>query len=352
MTNKFRSLYRGAKFFKGLLTAELFGKNVPLMVFLHVNNKCNLRCKYCYANYGNRFDKNVKDFSLEEIKNLISELKSMGTGWISFLGGEPLLREDIGEIIRYADKKGMLVELITNGTLVKQRINDITGLDSICFSIDGVGEANDIARGKGTYEKILEGIKVAKEKKLNIRLHAVFTRANMNSLRELAELAKELKVRVGFSQGMEYPAAANSLMQFTKEEYRNLWIEVRKLKKEGYPIYNSYQTLDYVINWPLSYEETCKDVSKFPSNFKPLPCYSGRRVCFIEAEGVVYTCLELGLRKGSNFLEVGFKKAWENAGKDIECKYCGMVQNVECNHLFHLRYNTILTGAKHLLSNR
>ena len=76
----------------------------PLTVGWDITHMCNLRCKHCYAAADNVI---ASEFSLEEVKKIVDELNSLGTVLIALAGGEPLMREDIYEIIEYIKSKGM-----------------------------------------------------------------------------------------------------------------------------------------------------------------------------------------------------------------------------------------------------
>ena len=76
------------------------------MVSLNVTNRCNLACSYCYGDYPKR---EARDFTTKELLDLIEEFRSMGTRAIYISGGEPLLRNDIEEIIGAIKDKNMLL---------------------------------------------------------------------------------------------------------------------------------------------------------------------------------------------------------------------------------------------------
>lgn len=96
---------------KGLALGR-FNIRIPLRVTQEVTSRCNLRCKYCEVEgTGNELD-------TPTIKAMMREFKSSGTISWGFTGGEPLLLEDIGELVSYAKKLGFITSLITNGLLL------------------------------------------------------------------------------------------------------------------------------------------------------------------------------------------------------------------------------------------
>ena len=97
-----KQLYAGISSFKVIAIK----KRVPLIVNYQVTTLCNLRCIYCYADLHS--PKEERDLSTAEIFREIDELYGLGTRWIRLMGGEPLMRDDIGAIIDYIKKKVFL----------------------------------------------------------------------------------------------------------------------------------------------------------------------------------------------------------------------------------------------------
>jgi len=89
--------------------------SAPLSVSLEITSQCNLRCKYCYTDAGEKQEKELKK---KEILDLIDDLYSIGVGTLVFTGGEPLCRPEFFEIARYADEQDFTIILSTNGTLL------------------------------------------------------------------------------------------------------------------------------------------------------------------------------------------------------------------------------------------
>ncbi len=90
-----------------------------LSVTLEITARCNNDCTHCYINLpAGDSEAIAKELSTEEIKALADEAISMGTLWFLITGGEPLLREDFFEIYLYIKKKGGLISLFTNASLI------------------------------------------------------------------------------------------------------------------------------------------------------------------------------------------------------------------------------------------
>jgi MoaA/NifB/PqqE/SkfB family radical SAM enzyme len=97
-----------------------------------------------------------------DVFRIVDQLADMGTQRIGLSGGEPLLRDDIGEIIRHIKGKGIECGLSSNGILVPERLLEIRGVDSICLSLDGDKHVHEDLRGKGTYQKVMRAVQCVK----------------------------------------------------------------------------------------------------------------------------------------------------------------------------------------------
>ncbi|MCG2725749.1 MAG: radical SAM protein, partial [Elusimicrobia bacterium] len=99
---------------------KFFNKRIPIAVRMEITNRCPNKCSYC-----NVWNTKVEEPSKEKIFSIIKQLKKLGTKKISFSGGEPLLRDDIGEIIDYCKGLGISPEMNSCGVLIEKRISQI-----------------------------------------------------------------------------------------------------------------------------------------------------------------------------------------------------------------------------------
>ncbi|MCL5072830.1 MAG: radical SAM protein, partial [Actinobacteria bacterium] len=183
-------------FFLRLVLFKLTGKTYPLTVIFNVTDRCNLRCKHCYASY---YKRDAKEMSTEQIKKLLNDLKVNGCLRINFCGGEPLLRPDIKELIDYAKSIGLSVDLTSNGVLVPKRIEDIKGIKCLTISLDGRQEHHDLLRGKGSWEKAMEAIKIARKNGIDVRVNMVLHKFNLDDIDYMISLAKKNNFKIHIS---------------------------------------------------------------------------------------------------------------------------------------------------------
>ncbi|MCK9614365.1 MAG: radical SAM protein [Candidatus Omnitrophica bacterium] len=343
----FKSAFSRGKFFFKLLYCRLFKIDKPLFIVLVTNNKCNLKCRYCYGDYGNRTDD--KDYSTKELLKLIDELKEIGTQLITMHGGESLLRKDIGEIINYAKHKGFYISFNTNGYLVPNRIADLECLDTMVFSLDGMEESNDKNRGRGCFKKVMEAISIAQQNNIPCVISATLTRDNMQDMEFLAELGLMKNIRIQYSILYNSPVLKDkcSDMVMSDKEIREVVRKILSLKKKGHPIYYSDNVLAAAINWPVPIDEkpyfATKDKAIY-KNHKLVYCYHGKLKYQIDADGRVITCWVHDNAHAPNVKELGVAKAIKKCHSDNNCKHCAFLANNEHNALMHLSPRNILNN--------
>lgn len=139
-----------------------FGKNVfiPLEAYFDYTSKCNCSCSYCY-------NKNfLGDITMppEIVRKIISDFAELGIMRIHLAGGEPTISfSDLKNYIDTCNMKNMVLSIATNGSLLNDEICDLlmsNDLLSVSISLDSVyKDKNDITRGKGSYDKIMVGLK-------------------------------------------------------------------------------------------------------------------------------------------------------------------------------------------------
>lgn len=340
-----------AGYLAGLVKGHVMRRNVPLTVSLTITNRCNYKCIYCYGAYYDRVD---KDVPLKSWLDLIDELAGMGTKMIHLGGGEPLLRNDIDQIIAKVKDHDMICRINTNGALIPEKIDKLRRVDSICVSLDGNEAANDRNRGEGTFKEIIAGIKCSKANGISTHVSATVTTNSIEAADEVLALATEIGFTVEFGLPYEQTTTNKDIpaVKIYDETMRSFLRKILKYKAEGYPIFYSDSTYEYALNWPVSYDKKLLFEGEVPADFKIIECYMGRYMCFVDGDGLVYPCGQLiGQFPALNFMEVGFKKAWENLEKNKKCKTCYCPCFTEFNQLYGLKMNVIGSNAKREISN-
>ena len=154
---------------------------------------CNLRCIHCRR--LDVLDKPDPDeLSTAQAKALIDEVATFGRPVFIFSGGEPLVRRDLFELADYARVKGLPIALATNGTLVDaamaKRIKD-AGIYYASVSLDGSqADTHDLFRGKGAYEKTLQGMRYMQEAGIKVQVNFTVTKINVRQVPDVYALTR------------------------------------------------------------------------------------------------------------------------------------------------------------------
>jgi MoaA/NifB/PqqE/SkfB family radical SAM enzyme len=308
----------------------------PIFIVLVTNNRCNLKCVYCYGDYGLR--NNYKEYSTKDLLKIIDELKDLGARLLTMHGGESLLRRDIGEIFNYAKHKGFYISFNTNGYLVPKMIDEIRCVDTVCISLDACEEINDKNRGAGSYKRIMNAIDVLLENSTPIVIHSTLTRDNMGDMEFLAKLASEKRCRLQFSILYNADELEDKNLVMNDTEMRETVRKILELKKAGYPIYYSENVLSTAIDWPVDFNRSyvSKKDADFKKNLNLIPCYHGKLKYQIDADGRVVTCWGHDVPDAPNIKTLGIEGAIKKCHDNNDCEYCAFLANNEHNALMHL----------------
>ncbi|MBP1922919.1 pseudo-rSAM protein/SPASM domain protein [Halorubrum alkaliphilum] len=167
----------------------------PVVVW-NTTKRCNLYCEHCYAAADDEGAPN--ELSTAEGKALIDDLAEYGVPVLLFSGGEPMVREDLPELIEYAADSGVRPVLSTNGTLLtRENARELkeAGLKYAGVSVDGLPERNDRIRGQdGAFDAAVRGIEACLDVGLKTGLRYTITEHNVADLAGVVDLLADVGV--------------------------------------------------------------------------------------------------------------------------------------------------------------
>jgi radical SAM protein with 4Fe4S-binding SPASM domain len=185
-------------------------RHLPLNGTIEVTRRCPLTCAHCYNNLP-MSDRGASSTELTYAEHcrILDELADAGCLWLLFTGGEIFARRDFLDIYTYAKRKGFLITLFTNGTLITPRIADyLAEYRPFAIEITLYGRTKEtyerLTGIPGSYEKCLRGIHLLLERKLPLALKSVAVTLNVHELYDMQALADELGVAFKFD-GMMSP---------------------------------------------------------------------------------------------------------------------------------------------------
>ncbi|MCK5024950.1 MAG: radical SAM protein [Nanoarchaeota archaeon] len=308
-----------------VLLSKAFKRRFPLKVNYICTYHCQNKCSYCkISDYRLKSEMNTK-----EALRMIDSLSRQGCEQITFIGGEPLLREDIGKLLKFARNKGMLTTISTNCELYENKANELQHLDLLSTCLNGPEEVHDRIRGKGNYKKVMNTLKSDK-----IRAGKIATFIITNDNKEYIDFALKVAQDNGFFINFQ-PVFHNELvkaenenldkMMLNKREIKNIFSRLMMKKKRGYPIINSYGSL--------------KAFSNHAAIFKK--CHMGNLSITIDPAGNVSQCYKF---VNANHKINGNDVGWEKAIDDLKiesCLVCKYGCHIEDNFLFSLNLSSI-----------
>jgi radical SAM protein with 4Fe4S-binding SPASM domain len=278
----------------------------PLIVWFEVTRKCNLTCTHCYINAG-RPRKN--ELTLEEIKNILDDLKELGTFSLVLAGGEPYIRPDFPEILEYAAKLDFIIAIVTNGSYLTHETLKRVPLKNcrITLSVDGIKAHNFIRGGSSTFELMEEKLMLLKEMGIPHSISTVISKANIHELEQMLEwcISNDIIFRtVTFNplgRGLHY-LDIHALDKKDAMASSNLFIMQKKFEgekdKETGPCVSKF--FNYALNLMfMTRREHCS-----------------RSIAYIAADGEVYPCVSsaaIDSFSAGNIRKERFSSLWEHS---------------------------------------
>jgi radical SAM protein with 4Fe4S-binding SPASM domain len=272
----------------------------PNAVYLHLTNKCNLKCPYCY----NKTDRETKiklerkglvspTMSTAEFKELIAATVSHGADALFFTGGEPLLRPDAMELVQYARQQSNLrverggkpveLQMLTNAILINDDVATqmCRWLDTVTISLDGHEEhMHEETRGKHTFRPTLKGIErlVQMRRTLGqngpfVSLVPVLTKKTIGFMREMYEFGMDVLGADGLAPILFQPGDHQA---FSLAQIPELGTYHKELNR----------TIDYLEDRRVRRNEAAPDNSVNRRN----QCGVGNGEISVDPGGFVYPC--------------------------------------------------------------
>ena len=284
------------RYYKPLLLLRLMVRFIEVFIGKHplryvdfaLDFKCNLSCEHCFATALEK-PEGTPRLSLDDYRRIAGECMRLGSVEFSFQGGEPLLLDNLHEIIACFKPDRNLIAVTTNGTLLTdENLSSLKkmGVDILTISLDsGIAEEHDRFRGvAGTYEKALAGMKRALEDGFLVTIGTCVSHRNVRSegIKRLVDMAKEMKTVLVFA--LAVPAGR--------------WQDSKDiLLTEG--------DLDYIRKLT---EESPYIRTDFEANYRHFGCGAVKEILYLTPYGDVLAC---------PFIHKSLGNAKEESIKDI-----------------------------------
>lgn len=289
-------------FFKIFFLSKLLKVKRPVLAGYKITYNCNMNCIHCPY-----WRKKYSDPTFEDAKLVIKKMHEMGARILIFEGGEPFLwkdREkgkDLKDLIAFSKNLYFSVGVTTNGTLP---IVDIPS-DVVWVSFDGMKETYKKIRGD-FFDRIITNIRNSNHD--NLYVNITINRLNVVELKEIVKFISPLVKGITIQFHYPYGIKEDSELFIPLEERPQIIETLIKLKKEGYPLVDSYECL-----------EAMKDNSWFCHDWMLVNANPDGEItqgCYLKNRGT------------------------------IDCSMCGFAAHVEISKAYNLSLSSINVGRK------
>ena len=284
--------------------------DIPLRYLLFkMTNRCNSDCEYCSHAVSNTANEAKSDIPLELVQKTIAEAGALGATAMAINGGEPLMREDVLDIVRTTIDNGIVPVLMTNGILLPKHWRDLgeAGLRYVIISFDSIRpEIYEKQRGQ-SFERALAGIEAARsmmEEFPGTRVHvsAVLTRDNVDDFIDLVKFMSERGIAVQISPYHHYNDRKRDEISIEdRAEIEALTERLLRMKhEEGYLIASSTGFIEHLT-------EFFANRRRVPADYR---CEIGYTNLFIDAYGNVRPCWDWCFKPLGKLGETSLEEIW------------------------------------------
>lgn len=283
-----------------------------------LTNRCNFRCEYCHIPLQKR-----EEMTTEEWKDAMDDFVAGGMGRASLIGGEPMLRRDLGELVRHLKGRGVHVAMNTNGWFVKDRFDEIAQLDLACLTLDGPRELHDQQRHAGSYDRVIEAITLLRSRGVPVVTMTVITPRGAENVEHVLDVAADLGFKAFFQLEHDASCDVDAPIAPLMNDGRIAALADRllDLKERGRPVGNSRTILRMQARDGRRIGGDCGE------------CYAGRYFGYVLSDGTVAPCLlTQWQQERGNGRERGFVEAF-HAMAAPKGPGCGCVPIHEVNNI-------------------
>jgi radical SAM protein with 4Fe4S-binding SPASM domain len=282
----------------------LGGKRYPINGQMELTDRCNLTCVHCYINQPAGCQAALsRELTTEQVLSILDQIADAGCLFLVLTGGEPLIRPDFPEIYLHARKRGMVVTLFTNATLLTEPIADMLAYyrpQLVDITIYGASQEiyESVTRVRGSYERCMRGIQLLAERKIPFSLKTILLTLNRHELGAMRDLADELGVNFRYD-GTIWPRGDGDERPY---QYRLPVEDLQAL---------DHETPERISEWKRMADEF-KDV--MVRNEYTFSCGAGLRSFDIDSHGYLSICTMVS-RPAYDLKTIKFNEAWKKIGE-------------------------------------
>ncbi|MFC1804885.1 radical SAM protein [Candidatus Omnitrophota bacterium] len=294
------------------LIAKSRERLIPLNCLFELTHHCNLKCVHCFIK-GN----NPREIDKEAVFSLLKQLKKSGCLYLTFSGGEVLLRSDFFEIAGFAKKLNFALRIFTNGTLINDqnvdRIRELYPL-AVEISLYGFRDTHErITRVRGSFQRTTDAIRLLAAKRVRVLVKAVLMRQNIDQIWKLNKFVKGLGAQV------RHPAAGLSIFPCDDGSRRPLKYRptARQLKHYFQREFKEFRGSE-------------KEVKPMKVKASNLLCGTGWNSCNITPYGALNPCAQIRLDDDNDLVDKSLIKVWRSNKEINRLRSLRVSDRIEC----------------------
>lgn len=312
-------------------------KQHPLrFLFFEVTSRCNAHCEHCGSSCGDFIPSD--EITADEIKKVLKEIADNKNYdpkkiMLNITGGEPLVRKDLFEIMKYAHDLGYRWGMVTNGILIDEKMVKKmaeSGIFSVSVSIDGLEKTHEsFRRVPGSFKKIIKGIKLMLDCPA-IKVVQTITCVNKKNIDQLEDIY-QLMLSLGIKEWRIIEvdpigrAKDNKDLLLDADGYKKMYDFIIEKRKRNDGMNVSYGCGHFL---GIEYEY------KMRAGSTPFICSAGISIGCILSNGDIFVCPDVERRPEliqGNIRKDNFIDVWENKFKpyrkltrtsNSKCKNC------------------------------
>jgi radical SAM protein with 4Fe4S-binding SPASM domain len=301
--------------------------SAPVRMDLALTFRCQNNCVHCYAGGPHA----TPELTTQQWKHVIDKLKHIGVFIVTFTGGEPTLREDLPELLTYAQNRGIVTGLITNGRRLQDqsyvKTLETAGLDFVQITLESHTAAvhDKITGVPGSWQETVQGIKNAVDTQIYVTTNTTLNQHNAASFLATVDYVKELGVAAFGCNSIIYSGKAVAI----KDEFALPLETLRELLPQ---IRDKARQHDLRFLWYTPTQYCRLDPVKLGLGVKA--CTAALVNMCVGPSGDVYPCQSYFSSLG-NILTDDWKKLWnhplalqlrERQYVEPKCKDCPQLQ--------------------------
>ncbi len=310
-------------------------KNELRLVFWELTARCNLKCIHCRAEA--QTERQEDELSTERCFAVIDELCGFSSPILILTGGEPLYRDDIFDIARYAAGKGLRVALATNGTLVNEKVAEQikeSGIKRVSISLDGANpQTHDSFRMiPGSFESAFNGIKNLQKEGIEVQINTTIARHNEDEVKDILDLAlnndiKALHIFMLVPVGCGIQIADSQMLDKQKYEDILSWFYDKTMELRGRIELKATCAPHFFRIMHKRAKDEGITISPQTHGMAAVTkgCLAGSGVMFISRKGVVQPCGYLPVQAG-NITKESVSEIWNGSEVFLNLRDTGLLK--------------------------